>query len=56
MAARLARERGGSERSWQRAVAKAHMLYEHSQSQGQGQDVQRDHDVKQEAGSAQTAP
>ena len=55
MAARLARARGGGERSWQRAVAEAHMLYEHSQNQGQGQDVERDQDVQREAGPAQTA-
>ncbi|MFF9221749.1 hypothetical protein [Streptomyces viridosporus] len=52
IAAQLAREHGGSERGWQRAVAEARMLYEHEdgQNQGQGQDVE------QEAGSAQTAP
>ncbi|MFG3552515.1 hypothetical protein [Streptomyces sp. NPDC047725] len=31
MAARLAREHGGGERSWQRAVTEARTLYEHSQ-------------------------
>ncbi|MER6408566.1 hypothetical protein ABT269_34835 [Streptomyces viridosporus] len=56
MAARLAREHGGGERSWQRAVAEARMLYEHEDRQGQGQDVERDQDVERETGSAQTAP
>ncbi|MFJ9662979.1 hypothetical protein ACIRPR_34185 [Streptomyces griseoflavus] len=54
MATRLAREHGGNERSWQRAVAEARTLHEHKDSQSQN--VQRDHDVKQEAGPAQTAP
>ncbi|WP_146232396.1 hypothetical protein [Streptomyces sp. NWU49] len=58
MAARLAREHGGSERGWQRAMNEARTQYEHSQSQGQGrgQDVERDQDVQREAGPAQTAP
>ncbi|MFF9488500.1 hypothetical protein [Streptomyces sp. NPDC014676] len=54
MAARLAREHGGSERSWQRAMAEARILYAHEDGQGQGQNVERDQDVKQEAGAAQT--
>ncbi|MFC9785931.1 hypothetical protein ACFVJ6_34605 [Streptomyces rochei] len=33
MAARLAREHGGGERSWQRAVTEARALYEHRQDQ-----------------------
>ncbi|MER5995469.1 hypothetical protein ABT157_32075 [Streptomyces viridosporus] len=61
MAARLAREHGGGERSWQRAVTEARTQYEHSQSQGQGrgrgqgQDVERGQDVQREAGPVQTA-
>ncbi|MEV0695833.1 hypothetical protein [Streptomyces sp. NPDC050388] len=43
MAARLAREHGGGERGWQRAVTEARALYEH----GQDQD---------DAGEAGTAP
>jgi hypothetical protein len=34
MAARLAREHGGGERGWQRAVTEARALYEHSQDRG----------------------
>jgi hypothetical protein len=33
IAARLAREHGGGERSWQRAVTEARTLYEHGQDQ-----------------------
>ncbi|WP_225827048.1 hypothetical protein [Streptomyces naphthomycinicus] len=33
MAARLAREHGGGERSWQRAMTEAHAQYEHEQGQ-----------------------
>ncbi|MFF8883906.1 hypothetical protein [Streptomyces flaveolus] len=33
-AARLAREHGGAERSWQRAIAEARTQYEHSQRHG----------------------
>lgn len=53
MAARLAREHGGGERSWQRAMTEARALYE--QSQGLGQDVEREQDVERKAGPAQTA-
>ncbi|MFF9497905.1 hypothetical protein [Streptomyces flaveolus] len=34
MPARLAREHGGAERSWQRAIAEARAQYEHSQEHG----------------------
>lgn len=38
MAARLAREHGGSERSWQRAVAEARTQYENEHSQADGRE------------------
>ncbi|MBD0420262.1 hypothetical protein H0H10_14065 [Streptomyces sp. TRM S81-3] len=39
MAARLAREHGGGERSWQRAMTEARAQYEHSQDQDRGDDA-----------------
>ncbi|MFJ7138055.1 hypothetical protein [Streptomyces fungicidicus] len=53
MAVRLAREHGGSERSWQRAVAEARTLYEHEDRQGPP--VEQEQAVEREAGAAQTA-
>ncbi|MFI8194408.1 hypothetical protein ACIF8T_37760 [Streptomyces sp. NPDC085946] len=38
LAAQLAREHGGHERSWQRAVTEARTLYQQDQNQGQGQE------------------
>ncbi|MCG8971476.1 hypothetical protein [Streptomyces sp. CL12-4] len=37
MAARLAREHGGGERAWQRAMTGARAQYEREHGQGQGQ-------------------
>ncbi|MBD0419323.1 hypothetical protein H0H10_09120 [Streptomyces sp. TRM S81-3] len=39
MAARLAREHGGGERSWQRALTEARAQYEHSQDQNAEDDA-----------------
>ncbi|MGW0817046.1 hypothetical protein ACWD00_28030 [Streptomyces viridiviolaceus] len=39
MAARLAREHGGGERSWQRALTEARTQYEHSQDQDDEDDT-----------------